>query len=173
VSGAAIARSPVCGVEVRAIGCGVSAPTVAQWVDHVYFEFGRGLAFWRRLAGVRVIEPNHPEAPARMRYSATNTNPAEGLYDPATRLVWVSSQADVWAVMVHEIGHHLQYECRCLPDGSPGGRALLALYGALTNRPSAEWVEWMATDFRRALFESRPFPGAVQFFHAVAAAGGY
>lgn len=166
------AKSPTSGVTVRVIDNGMDATTLAQWVDYGYFEFAHIGLFRALVGGVNVVEPNSPSAPTQLRYSPTNTSPQEGHFDPVTWTIWISSQADVWAVLWHEFGHVLQKAGKVLPDGSPLGRALLALYGVMTNRPQAEWVEWMATDFRRRLFETLPFPEARAFFEAVAAAGG-
>jgi hypothetical protein len=166
-----IAKAPVTGVEVRCIDCDHDAATVAQWIDYGYWEFPH-LGLFRYLVGVRVINPNHPSAPKELRFDpVSNPAPHEAHFDPATRLVWISAQANVWDCLWHELGHVLQVLCRVLPDGSPAGRALLALYVALTDRTDKP-VEYMATDFRLSLFYPAPFKGAKAFFEAVAAAGG-
>lgn len=168
----ATATAPATGVPVEVIGVALDVEWFAQWVDFVYWEFGH-LGLFHTLQGVTVIEPNHPTAPAPLRWSQTNPHPLEGYYEPGTSRIWISGQANVWEVLVHELGHHLQRRCGVLPDGTHPGKALLRLYGALTGRPESEWVEHMATDFRLSFFHADPFPASDAYFHAVAAAGGF
>lgn len=167
----AVAYAPLTGVRVECIGVALDAAWFADFIDATYREFGH-LGLFQTLGAVKVIEPNHPEAPAALRWSPTNTNPDEAYYDPATKTIWISGQADPYWLFLHEFWHHVQKLCGVLPDGTHAGKAMQALYVALTGNSDRPW-EFMATDFGRSFFDRDPFPGSDAYFHACAALGGF